>query len=79
MAEKNTNEKHKAVKKKQLGSIAKYSGMAFQMIAIMLLFAFIGLKLDAYLGKSPLFIVIFTLLGVLGAMASVVRDLLKMK
>ncbi|OWY20519.1 hypothetical protein C7N43_13730 [Sphingobacteriales bacterium UPWRP_1] len=54
---------------------AKYSGLAFQMIAIMLLAGFVGIKLDAFLHSSPALTIIFLLAGVAGAMYLVIKIL----
>ncbi len=56
----------------------KYSGMATQMIVIILLFVYGGYRLDKYLQwKYPVFIISFSFLGVIVAIYLVVRDLLK--
>lgn len=54
----------------------KYSGMAFQMIGILLAFAFGGIYLDKWLGTSPLFTVIMSLLGVSGGLYVSLKDFL---
>ncbi len=56
----------------------KYTGMATQMIVIILLFVYGGYRLDAYLQwKYPVFIISLSFLGVVVAIYLVVRDLLK--
>lgn len=52
----------------------KYSGMAFQMIGIMLAFVFGGLYLDGWLETSPLFTVVLSLLGVAGGLYVSLKD-----
>jgi F0F1-type ATP synthase assembly protein I len=65
-------------RKKQLDSYAKYSGIAFQMLAIILIGVFGGVKLDAWLElKIPVFTVLLSLLSVILAIYYVVKDLLK--
>ncbi|MCX6271223.1 MAG: AtpZ/AtpI family protein [Bacteroidetes bacterium] len=67
-------------KKQPLHNYARYSGMAFQMLAIILLGVFAGLKLDGWLHwNKPLFTVVFSLLGVVVAIFTVTHDLLKNK
>jgi F0F1-type ATP synthase assembly protein I len=64
--------------KKQLNDYARYSGMAIQMIAIILLGVLGGIKLDEFLSiKFPIFTLVLTLLSVFLAMFFVIRDFLK--
>lgn len=59
-------------------SYLKYSGMAFQMMAICAVFAISGVYLDRALSwKFPLFTVLLTMLGVFLAMYSSLRDFMK--
>ncbi|MFW5820568.1 MAG: AtpZ/AtpI family protein [Bacteroidota bacterium] len=54
---------------------AKYSGIAFQMIVIILLAVWGGLKLDEkYHEGEPLFIIIFSILGVFFALYVALKD-----
>lgn len=65
-------------KKKHLNNYAKYSGIGFQMLAIILLGVFGGVKLDEWLKlEFPVFTVILSLLSVILAIYTVVKDLLK--
>lgn len=64
-------------KKKYLNNYAKYSSIAFQMLAIILLGVFGGYKLDRWLNTLPVFTVILSLLSVVIAIYSIVKDLLK--
>jgi len=65
-------------RKKQPSNIAKYSGLAFQMIAIILLVLFGGFKLDEYLENNfPLFTVIGAFGGVVLSLYFVLKDLFK--
>ncbi len=60
------NQKENSQKKKRnyLKVYAKYSGIAFQMAAIILIGLFAGIKLDEYLNLStPVFTVMLTFLG----------------
>jgi F0F1-type ATP synthase assembly protein I len=54
----------------------KYSGMAVQMIGIMLVFVFSGIYLDKWLEMSPLFTVVLALAGVAGGLYSALKDFL---
>lgn len=64
--------------KKRLNDYARYSGMAFQMIAIILIGVFAGIKLDEYLSlKFPVFTLLLTLLSVFLSMYFVMKDFLK--
>ncbi|MUP13788.1 ATPase F0F1 [Ancylomarina euxinus] len=76
---KNQSNKLDAEKKKrQLREAAKYSGLAFQMIAIILLVLFAGMQADKYLGNDfPLFTVIGAFLGVILSLYIALKDFLK--
>ena len=64
--------------KKALNAYARYSSIAFQMLVIILAGVFGGRELDRWLDIGfPLFTLIFTILGVVLAIYSVIRDLLK--
>ena len=67
--------------KKQYNEVLKYSGMAFQMLAIIGLGLYGGIKLDQYLGmkKVPVFTLVLTLFSVAIAIYFVVKDVSKMK
>ncbi len=74
----NKQDKQTEEKKPPLYNYAKYSGIAFQMVAIILIGVFGGVKLDAYLQlKFPIFTVIFSLLSVFLSIYYVIKDLLK--
>ena len=63
---------------KGLKNFARYSGMAFQMLGIILVTTWGGVKLDKLTGwKTPVFTVILSLFGVLTAMFVVIRDVTK--
>ena len=64
--------------KERLKFYFKYSGMAFQMIAIILLGVFGGKKLDEYMElKFPVFTLVLTLVSVFLAIYFVIKDLMK--
>nr|WP_320117809.1 AtpZ/AtpI family protein [uncultured Marinifilum sp.] len=78
---KRKNNSHKEnTKKKQFTGVLKYSGLAFQMIVIILLVLYAGLKLDEYLQKEfPLFTIIGAFLGVLLSLYFALKDIIRMK
>lgn len=66
--------------KKQLNNYARYSGMAFQMVGIILIAVFGGIKLDKWIGTGiPLFTVSFSILSVILSLYLLVKDFLKKK
>ena len=64
--------------KKDASNFAKYSGIAFQMLATIGAMTFIGYKIDEYKqSKQPIFTAIFGLIGVIVSLIQVVRSLNK--
>ncbi len=64
--------------KNNLKSYAKYSSIAVQMLAIILIGVFGGVKLDEWVSLGfPVFTTIFSILSVFLAIYYVIRDLLK--
>ncbi|HTX89296.1 MAG TPA: AtpZ/AtpI family protein [Bacteroidales bacterium] len=66
-------------KKRWPEEYARYSSIAFQMLAIILLGVFAGYKLDHWLHTRPLLIIIFSFGSVILAIYFVTRDLLRKK
>jgi hypothetical protein len=66
------------LKKKLLNSgsdFAKYSGLAFSMMAVIGVFSYVGYRLDAkFPNRYSLFTVIFSLAGVLIAMYQIIKQ-----
>ncbi len=63
---------------KSLSNYAKYSNLAFQMVAIILVGVFGGIKLDQWLHmKFPVFTVVLSLLGTSMAIYYGIKDFLK--
>ncbi len=63
---------------KGLRDFGKYSGLAFQMIAIILVMTWCGVKLDKVLGLStPVFTIILSLFGVFAGIYAAIKDFLK--
>ena len=61
-----------------LNNYARYSGLAFQMIAIILVGVFGGIKLDELVKwEFPVFTLVLTLLAVVGSMYYAIRDLIR--
>ncbi len=61
-----------------LQTYARYSGMAFQMIAVILGSTWIGTRIDKWLTlETPVFTIVFALLGVFGGIYLSVRDFIK--
>jgi F0F1-type ATP synthase assembly protein I len=70
----------KKSKKQLLFNYAKYSSMAIQMLVIILLGVFAGYKIDHWLHmKVPVFIIVFSIVAVMGAIFYVTKDLLNKK
>lgn len=65
--------------KKDVNTYAKYSGMGIQMVVIVALGVFGGIKLDAWLrpGKFPVFTVCLTLFSIFGALYLFLKDFIK--
>jgi F0F1-type ATP synthase assembly protein I len=65
-------------KKKSLDNYARYSSIAFQMLIIILIGVFGGIKLDEWLKLSvPAFTIILSILAVILAIYTVTKDLIK--
>jgi ATP synthase protein I len=62
----------------QLKPYLKYSGMAIQMIGILVVAAFGGIKLDDYLEmKYPVFTIVLMLVAVVASMYLIVSSVIK--
>lgn len=66
-------------KESRLKAYSKYSSMAFQMIAVILLGTFGGIKLDQYFQSSPLCVVVLAPLSVILAMGIMLKEVIKGK
>lgn len=78
MPEKNL--KNQETTAKSLSNYAKYSSLAFQMIAIILIGVFGGIKLDRWLEfRFPVFTVVLSLLATGLAVYYGIKDFLRMK
>ncbi|MDX9948781.1 MAG: AtpZ/AtpI family protein [Bacteroidales bacterium] len=75
---KNQKEPEKKPVSDGLYNFAKYSGMAFQMMAIILVTTWGGVKLDKVLKlETPVFTIVLSLLGVFAAIYTSLRDFIK--
>jgi F0F1-type ATP synthase assembly protein I len=68
----------KRLQGKGVKDFARYSGLAFQMIGIILITVWGGVKLDKLTGwKTPVFTIVLSLLGVFAAIYTAVKDFIK--
>jgi F0F1-type ATP synthase assembly protein I len=68
----------KNLQNKGIKDFAKYSGMAFQMISIILVTVWGGVKLDKLTGwHTPVFTIVLSLLGVFAAIYTAIKDFIK--
>jgi F0F1-type ATP synthase assembly protein I len=77
---KNQENKPKPVREKRppLESYARYSGLAFEMFAIIGLGIFGGVKLDQWIETGfPVFTVLLAIISVAAAIYTAVKDLLR--
>lgn len=66
--------------RESLNSYVKYSGIAFQMIAIILIGVFGGVKIDKWLEtEKPVFTALLSVLAVILAIYYSIKDLLRNK
>lgn len=63
--------------KKSLNDYARYSGLGFQMILLVLAGVFGGKKLDKWLGLNHVFFVILPIVAVFLSMYMLIREFLK--
>ncbi len=63
---------------KGLNDFGKYSGIAFQMVAVIALTTWGGIKLDKLAGfEKPVFTIILSLFGVFAAIYTAIKDFIK--
>ena len=69
------NPKENSRQQSGLNSFVRYSGMGFQMLAIILLFYWAGSKLDVRSGnEKPVYTAILSMLGVFAGLYIVLKD-----
>ena len=72
------NPKKKLQNRESLNNYARYSGIAFQMILIILAGLLLGIKMDKWFHTNdPVFTAILTMLGVILATYTVIKDVLR--
>lgn len=78
MASKFQKNKSEEGQGNSLSKYAYYSGLGFQMIAIIGVFTFIGYKIDEWQGnEKPIFTAILSLVGVCASLYSVIKSVNK--
>jgi F0F1-type ATP synthase assembly protein I len=80
MEEQEPKEKKNLTKQENKGfkDFGRYSGLAFQMVALILLPTLGGVELDKLTGwQTPVFTIILSLLGVFAAIYFTVKDFIK--
>ena len=78
MARNNKNKDTKNDQDSPLSSYAKYSGLAFQMGAVIAITVWGGVKLDEMTGnEKPIFTIILSLFGVFTAIYVAIKDFIK--
>lgn len=66
--------------KKGVNQFAKYSGLAFQMGGVIFITVWGGQKLDEITAsKTPVFTIVLSLLGVIGAIYVAIKDFINIK
>ena len=76
--EKNLKNKKPDKEGNGLNDYAKYSGIAFQMIGVILITVWGGTKLDELLKlETPVFTIVLSLLGVFSAIYIAIKDFIK--
>ena len=78
MAQDNKNEDTKNDQDSPFSSYAKYSGLAFQMGAVIAITVWGGVKLDEMVkNETPIFTIILSLFGVFTAIYIAIKDFIK--
>ncbi|MDQ3535480.1 MAG: AtpZ/AtpI family protein [Bacteroidota bacterium] len=76
-SDSNNKELKKNDGKNPLNDYMKYSGVAFQMVAVIGICVWGGIELDKKFQTNPLFIVVLTLIGIFGSIYTLYRSLPK--
>lgn len=80
MANQNRRSTEKKNKGNQLSRYAYYSGLGFQMIAIIGVFTFAGYKIDEWRNsETPIFTAILSLVGVCSSLYTVIKSVSRNK
>ncbi|MBW3544961.1 MAG: AtpZ/AtpI family protein [Bacteroidetes bacterium] len=76
--EKKQNQSSKPKKQDQLNSYLKYSGLAFQMIGVIVLAVWAGIKLDTWLDmRFPVFTIVLSLMSIAASLIITIKSLPK--
>jgi F0F1-type ATP synthase assembly protein I len=68
----------KRIPNKGIQDFARFTGLAFQMIGIILVTVWGGVKLDKLTGwHTPVFTIVLSLLGVFAAIYTAIKDFIK--
>lgn len=81
----NQLQQHQQKKKKKsnktddpINSYARYTGIAIQMVVIIVVMTFAGVKLDSRRASdTPVFTIVLSLLGVFAAIYTAIKDFIK--
>ena len=77
---KKKNNNHSKEKGSPLKDYARYTGMGFQMLVIIVIFVWAGNKLDEHMAsEKPIFTAIFAVVGVLVGLYTSLRDFIGKK
>lgn len=75
---KEKNKKNPRESESGLNQYVRYSGLAFQMVAAILIGLWIGMKIDKLLGnKTPIFTAITTVLFIFASLILIIKSLPK--
>lgn len=75
---KNKDNKDKLSDGEGMSNILYFSGMGFQMIAVIGVFAYAGHLIDEYRGSvKPIFTAVFCIIGVVISLYSVIKSIIK--
>ena len=75
-SEKDNDNPDPQLPKKSYHNILKYSGLAFQMIAMLLVLTFVGYKIDQYFGLNiPVFMIVFILAGLVAYIYKLIKSI----
>ena len=78
MEEQEKEKNRKNQESNPLKAYARYSGLVIQMIVIILVTTFCGIKLDELLKmNTPVFTIVLSLLGVFAGIYIVIKDFIK--
>lgn len=76
--QKDPKNREKDKENNSLGTYAKYTGLGVQMVVIILITVWGGMKLDKLVGlETPVFTIVLSLLGVITAIYTAIKDFIK--